>query len=160
MVAKSLSGRSNIVTGVAKALKAHFRKHPLAIVNVKGRAKGTSVQEVVFNLEVCTLNASLVVRFFTRYKVAQSLSFPFVFLASQQETGAVLVSQEPCKVILYRGWGAEIETCRTVEKNTKDERITSAGREGGVQPVISPELLSAIRLECGLKRTQEEEKSL
>ncbi|XP_057491220.1 CRM-domain containing factor CFM2, chloroplastic isoform X2 [Actinidia eriantha] len=120
-------GRSNIVTGVAKALKAHFQKHPLAIVNVKGRAKGTSVQEVVFNLE--------------------------------QETGAVLVSQEPCKVILYRGWGAEIETCRTVENNTKDVRISSASREGGVWPVISPELLSAIRLECGLKRPQEEEKA-
>lgn len=47
-------GRSNIVTGVAKTIKAHFEKHPLAIVNVKGRAKGTSVREVVFKLEVCT----------------------------------------------------------------------------------------------------------
>lgn len=46
------SGRSNIVTGVAKTIKAHFQKHPLAIVNVKGRAKGTSVQEVIFKLEV------------------------------------------------------------------------------------------------------------
>ena len=46
------SGKSNIVTGVAKAIKAHFQKHPLAIVNIKGRAKGTSVQEVVFKLEV------------------------------------------------------------------------------------------------------------
>lgn len=50
-----LPGRSNIVTGVAKVIKAHFEKYPLAIVNVKGRAKGTSVQEVVFQLEVCTL---------------------------------------------------------------------------------------------------------
>ncbi|XVF16488.1 hypothetical protein REPUB_Repub10bG0035500 [Reevesia pubescens] len=66
-------GRSNIVTGVAKAIKAHFQKHPLAIVNVKGRAKGTSVQEVVLKL--------------------------------QEATGAILVSQEPSKVILYRGWG-------------------------------------------------------
>lgn len=46
------SGRSNIITGVAKTIKEHFQKHPLAIVNVKGRAKGTSVQEVVFKLEV------------------------------------------------------------------------------------------------------------
>lgn len=48
-------GRSNIVTGVAKAIKAHLQKHPLAIVNVKGRAKGTSVQELVSKLEVCSL---------------------------------------------------------------------------------------------------------
>ncbi|KAL2505108.1 CRM family member 2 [Abeliophyllum distichum] len=67
-------GRSNVIMGVVKAIKAHFQKHPLAIVNVKGRAKGTSVQEVIFKLE--------------------------------QATGAVLVSQEPSKVILYRGWGA------------------------------------------------------
>ncbi|KAH8519151.1 hypothetical protein H0E87_000821 [Populus deltoides] len=45
-------GRSNIVTGVAKTIKAHFQRHPFAIVHVKGRAKGTSVQEVVSKLEV------------------------------------------------------------------------------------------------------------
>jgi len=43
-----------MVTGVAKTIMTHFKKHPLAIVNVKGRAKGTSVQELVFQLEVCT----------------------------------------------------------------------------------------------------------
>lgn len=43
-----------MVNGVAKTIMVHFKKHPLAIVNVKGRAKGTSVQEVVFQLEVCT----------------------------------------------------------------------------------------------------------
>ncbi|KAL6960661.1 hypothetical protein U1Q18_038425 [Sarracenia purpurea var. burkii] len=112
-------GKSNIVTGVAKTIKAHFRKHPLAIVNVKGRAKGTSVQEVVFELE--------------------------------QATGAVLVSQEPSKVILYRGWGAEVERGRTAEKNTEFARKTSAEIEGGLRPFVSPELLSAIRLECGLQ---------
>lgn len=48
----NLSGKSNIVTGVAKTIKTHFQKHPLAIVNIKGRAKGTSVQEVVSELEV------------------------------------------------------------------------------------------------------------
>lgn len=47
-----LSGKSNIVTGLAKAIKDHFRKLPFVIVNVKGRAKGTSVQELVLKLEV------------------------------------------------------------------------------------------------------------
>ncbi|KAI3665924.1 hypothetical protein L6452_44559 [Arctium lappa] len=47
-------GRSNIVSGVAKTIKTHFEKHPLAIVNIKGRAKGTSVQEVVSKLEEAT----------------------------------------------------------------------------------------------------------
>ncbi|XP_052196230.1 CRM-domain containing factor CFM2, chloroplastic isoform X2 [Diospyros lotus] len=120
-------GRSNVVTGVAKAIKAHFKKHPLAIVNVKGRAEGTSVQEVVFKLE--------------------------------QATGAVLVSQEPSKVILYRGWRAEEETIGLTEagKNTQDARKTASGREGGVGPVISAELMSAIRLECGLNNSTQKE---
>lgn len=30
----------------------HFQRNPLAIVNVKGRAKGTSVQEVIAKLKV------------------------------------------------------------------------------------------------------------
>lgn len=47
-----LSGKSNIVSGLAKAIKDHFRKLPFVIVNVKGRAKGTSVQELVLKLEV------------------------------------------------------------------------------------------------------------
>lgn len=41
------------MSGIAKTIKTHFQKHPLAIVNVKGRAKGTSIQELVFKLEVC-----------------------------------------------------------------------------------------------------------
>lgn len=52
----NISGKSNVVTGVAKAIKDHFKKYPLAIVNVKGRAKGTSVQELVFKLEVCAVH--------------------------------------------------------------------------------------------------------
>lgn len=48
------AGRSNIVSGVAKTIKTHFQKHPLAIVNIKGRAKGTSVQQLVSKLEVYT----------------------------------------------------------------------------------------------------------
>lgn len=45
-------GRSNVVTGLARTLKMHFQKNPLAIVNVKGRANGTSVQEVIAKLKV------------------------------------------------------------------------------------------------------------
>ncbi|KAJ9135254.1 hypothetical protein P3X46_032462 [Hevea brasiliensis] len=119
-------GRSNIVTGVAKAIKTHFKKYPLAIVNVKGRAKGTSVQEVVFQLE--------------------------------QATGGVLVSQEPSKVILYRGWGAFDEPGHKGFKNARNVGITSVGREGRSQRTVPPELVAAIRLECGLQCDQEQNK--
>ncbi|KAL2335609.1 hypothetical protein Fmac_016822 [Flemingia macrophylla] len=105
-------GKSNIVTGLAKAIKAHFQKHPLAIVNVKGRAKGTSIQEVVSKLE--------------------------------QATGAVLVSQELNKVILYRGWGEE-------EKPSSGKNVNKVDKEGEAKPRVSPELLEAIRVECGLE---------
>lgn len=110
-------GRSNTISGVAKTIITHFQKHPLAIVNVKGRAKGTSVQEVVFKLE--------------------------------QATGAVLVSQEPSKVILYRGWGGNVESGNSVMNKHEQTRI-SAG-------IISPELMSAIRVECGLQKVQNED---
>ncbi|XP_065877856.1 CRM-domain containing factor CFM2, chloroplastic [Euphorbia lathyris] len=111
-------GRSNIVSGVAKQIKLHFQKHPLAIVNIKGRAKGTSIQEVVFQLE--------------------------------QATGALLVSQEPSKVILYRGWGAFDEP-----GSKQDTRNMSVGGEAMYARAVSPELMAAIRLECGLpKRNQ------
>ncbi|KAI8533782.1 hypothetical protein RHMOL_Rhmol10G0035900 [Rhododendron molle] len=120
-------GKSKIVTGVAKTIKTPFQRHPLAIVNVKGRAKGTSVQELVSNLE--------------------------------EATGAVLVSHKTNEVILYRGWGAEVEPGQPVEMNDiKDAMKTSVGRKGEFRPVISPELLDAIRLECGLHRTPEEVK--
>ncbi|XP_022774444.1 CRM-domain containing factor CFM2, chloroplastic isoform X2 [Durio zibethinus] len=111
-------GRSNIVTGVAKAIKAHFQKHPLAIVNVKGRAKGTSVQEVVLKL--------------------------------QEATGAVLVSQEPSKVILYRGWGASDELVHGDKRNINDTSVQN-------RPAVSTELIAAIRFECGLQLQPEEE---
>uniref|UniRef100_A0A0A0LC83 CRM domain-containing protein n=1 Tax=Cucumis sativus TaxID=3659 RepID=A0A0A0LC83_CUCSA len=102
-------GKSNVITGVAKAIKEHFKKHSLAIVNVKGRAKGTSVQEIVFKLE--------------------------------QATGAVLVSQEPSKVILYRGWEEEDRKQKaTMMKNSGEDRLS-----------MSSELMAAIRIECGLR---------
>ncbi|KAK4282467.1 hypothetical protein QN277_013841 [Acacia crassicarpa] len=103
-------GKSNVVSGIAKQIKAHFEKHPLAIVNVKGRAKGTSVKEVVFKLE--------------------------------EATGGVLVSQEPSKVILYRGWGAgDADSLNKGKGRVKEERP---------KPTVSPQLLEAIRIECGL----------
>ncbi|KAF5191132.1 Crm-domain containing factor cfm2 protein [Thalictrum thalictroides] len=114
-------GRNNIVTGVAKTIKTHFEKNPLAIVNVKGRAEGTSVQEVIFKLE--------------------------------QATGAVLVSQETNKVILYRGWGME-EGQGHGKNKTKTRSMT--GKQGNAQTVVSPQLLEAIRLECGLQINKEE----
>ncbi|KAK8586900.1 hypothetical protein V6N12_021420 [Hibiscus sabdariffa] len=111
-------GRSNVVTGLAKAINAHFQKHPLAIVNVKGRAKGTSVHEVVLKL--------------------------------QEATGAVLISQEPSKVILYRGWGVNEEAARSDKRNVKDTSVQN-------QPAVSPELIAAIKFECGLQQCQEEQ---
>ncbi|XP_050224247.1 CRM-domain containing factor CFM2, chloroplastic isoform X2 [Mercurialis annua] len=120
-------GRSNIVTGVAKVIKAHFKNYPLAIVNVKGRAKGTSVQEVVFQLE--------------------------------QATGGVLVSQEPTKIILYRGWGAFDEQRYKGKKNAQDAGKTSVPGENRSQVAVSFELMEAIRLECGLQNKQEYKQS-
>lgn len=105
-------GKSNILSGVAKAIKDNFKKYPLVIVNVKGRAKGTSVQEVIFEL--------------------------------QQATGALLVSQEPSKIILYRGWGVDLGAGRA---NASKDNIF---KRQGTRPTVSPELIAAMRLECGL----------
>ncbi|XP_072972731.1 CRM-domain containing factor CFM2, chloroplastic isoform X2 [Typha angustifolia] len=102
-------GRNNVLSGVAKTIKTHFKKHPLAIVNIKGRATGTSVQQLIFELE--------------------------------QATGAVLVSREPNKVILYRGWG-EGDTPGTGKENDVNTFRVGDG--------ISPQLMEAIRVECGL----------
>lgn len=104
-------GKSNVVTGIAKAIRDHFKKHHLAIVNVKGRAKGTSVQEVVFQLE--------------------------------QATGALLVSHEPTKIILYRGWGGGVDIGH-VNSSQHDIQASVPSM------AVSPELLEAMRLECGL----------
>ncbi|KAK3413305.1 hypothetical protein EUGRSUZ_I01877 [Eucalyptus grandis] len=115
-------GRSNIVSGIAKTIKTHFQKHPLAIVNVKGRAKGTSIQELVFKLE--------------------------------QATGAVLVSQEPNKVILYRGWGADVESSFSHSRGREVGKFSE--KSGEARPLVSPELVAAIKLECGLPSNHEE----
>ena len=80
-------GRNNIVSGVAKAIMVHFKKHPLAIVNVKGRAKGTSVQEVVFKLEVCIPEALFFVFKYrlTRLADSSSLSLSLLYPHSKQQ---------------------------------------------------------------------------
>ncbi|KAL8471446.1 hypothetical protein ACS0TY_028918 [Phlomoides rotata] len=109
-------GKSNVIGGVARAIKDHFKRHPLAIVHIKGRAKGTSAREVIYNLE--------------------------------QATGAVLVSQEPSKIILYRGWGSGIEP--------DQPKHDSVGGDLKARLPVSPELISAIRSECGLKSVSEE----
>ncbi|XP_047062936.1 CRM-domain containing factor CFM2, chloroplastic [Lolium rigidum] len=100
-------GRNNVITGVATTIRTHFKKHPLAIVNIKNRADGTPVQQLISELE--------------------------------EATGSVLVSREPNKVILYRGWGAEMS-----QKSSKEDSTVEGEKE-----VISPQLLEAIRLECG-----------
>lgn len=105
-------GRNNVISGVAKTIKTHFKKHPLAIVNIKGRAKGTSVQDLIFELE--------------------------------QATGAVLVSREPNKVILYRGWGGEEGEAPGGVKEGKASK-------GDKKDTVSSQLMAAIRLECGLQ---------
>ena len=125
-------------------------------MNIKGRAKGTSVQEVVFKLEVCTHKSLFFVFTFrlTRLTESFSLSLSLSLLCSQQATGAVLVSQEPSKVILYRGWGVG-NIGQTEKKNAID-----AGKEGGTRPTVSPELFAAIRMECGLQFHEKEEATL
>ncbi|CAH9099635.1 unnamed protein product [Cuscuta epithymum] len=116
-------GKGDISTGVAKVIKTHFKKHPLAVVNVKGRAIGTSVREVASELE--------------------------------QATGAILVCHETNKVILYRGWGAAgIEATRTTGSGN------ATREQQKVQMAVSPELISAIRAECGLQLDHKEDASL
>uniref|UniRef100_A0A0E0KRK7 CRM-domain containing factor CFM3, chloroplastic/mitochondrial n=1 Tax=Oryza punctata TaxID=4537 RepID=A0A0E0KRK7_ORYPU len=102
-------GRNNVITGVAKTIKTHFKKHPLAIVNIKNRADGTPIQQLISELE--------------------------------EATGSVLVSREPNKVILYRGWGADVAQ-NSLSGSNSTEQVE--------KEVISPQLLEAIRLECGL----------
>lgn len=73
----------------------------------------------------------------------------------QEETGALLVSQEPSKVILYRGWGAEEEMQSFYpNSNVKNSiNLTTSSQRGLVNdpPPVSPALIEAIRLECGLE---------
>lgn len=73
-------------------------------------------------------------------------------LIMQEETGALLVSQEPSKVILYRGWGAEEEMKSFYPNNNVKSSINLTSTKSFVEdpPHVSPALIEAIRLECGL----------
>lgn len=84
-------GRSNIVAGLAKAVRLYFQKQPFAIVGVKGRAKGTPVVEIIQQIE--------------------------------EATGAVLVSREPNKLIIYRGWPAGEQRPDMVTEDEKEEEV-------------------------------------
>ncbi|KAH9287961.1 hypothetical protein KI387_032078, partial [Taxus chinensis] len=45
-------GKKNVVSDLAKSIRSRFKKHALVKVEVKGRARGTSVAEIAFQLEV------------------------------------------------------------------------------------------------------------
>ncbi|KAL2635271.1 hypothetical protein R1flu_006750 [Riccia fluitans] len=47
-------GASNVVSGLGRAIRIHFQKHALVKVGVKGRAKGTPVEEIISQLENAT----------------------------------------------------------------------------------------------------------
>lgn len=78
-------------------------------------------------------------------------SILWIRFSLQRATGGVLVSREPSKVILYRGWGARDQPGKRKGYNERVSGNTPAGQEDEVRQVISPELISAIRLECGLQ---------
>lgn len=76
----------------------------------------------------------------------------------QQATGAVLVSQEPNKVILYRGWGADVESSFSHGKGREASKFSE--KSGQAHPLVSPELMAAIQLECGLPSNHKERATL
>lgn len=85
--------------------------------------------------------------------LVKNLDLALFFL--QRATGAVLISREPSKVILHRVWGAGDELGpgpgQGMEKKTIEPGKTRIGRDNKVKTVISPELISAIKHECGLE---------
>lgn len=113
-------GRSNVVTGVAKTIKTHFKKYPLAIVNIKGRAKGTSAQEVIFELEVCyqALIATHV------KKDACSFSSYVSFCTANDWRGTSITRAQQSDFIQRLGGGRDAR--RQSEEGRSEERV----REG------------------------------
>ncbi|XP_057858738.2 CRM-domain containing factor CFM2, chloroplastic isoform X2 [Cryptomeria japonica] len=47
-------GKKNVVSDLAKSIRSRFKKHSLVKVEVKDRAKGTSISEIAFQLEEAT----------------------------------------------------------------------------------------------------------
>lgn len=72
----------------------------------------------------------------------------------EQATGSVLVSQEPSKVILYKRRGSE-EPIQDGENTKLDSKNCRVNVERKGRGLVSPELMSAIRMECGLKLASE-----
>lgn len=106
----------------------------------------------MLELEVCILYNPLFS--FARAALSnqvKSIDLALYFL--QRATGAVLVSQEPSKIILHRGWGAgdKHRPGQSMENKTIESGSTPTGQENKVKTVISPELITAIKLECGLE---------
>lgn len=48
-----LSGRSNVVSGLARAVRMAFLQQHLVKVGIRGRAPGTPVEDIIEELEVC-----------------------------------------------------------------------------------------------------------
>ncbi|XP_075501213.1 CRM-domain containing factor CFM2, chloroplastic isoform X2 [Primulina tabacum] len=86
---------------------------------------------------------------------ADGTSIREVVHSLEQATGSVLVSQEPSKVILYKPRGSEVEPIQDGENtklDSKNYRVNVVRKDQGL---VSPELISAIRMECGLKLSSE-----
>jgi hypothetical protein len=64
------SGKSNVVAGLAKSIRLYLQKHAFVKVSVKGRAKGTPVAEIVQQLEVSLLPATM--PWWVGYRIVQS----------------------------------------------------------------------------------------
>lgn len=65
------------------------------------------------------------------------------------------MSQEPSKVILYKRQGSEEETIQDGENTKSDSKNYRVNVERKGRGLVSPELMSAIRMECGLKLASE-----
>lgn len=85
--------------------------------------------------------------------LVKNIALALYFL--QRATGGVLVSREPSKIILHRGRGSGDEPepgpGQNMENKTIESGNTQIGRDIKVKTIISPELISAIKLECGLE---------
>ena len=49
---------------------------------------------------------------------------------------------------------------RDIPGHTEKKNVIDVGKEGGTRPTVSPELLAAIRMECGLQGHVKEETTL
>ncbi|CAI7862055.1 unnamed protein product [Closterium sp. NIES-54] len=139
------TGRSNVVEGLARAIRLHFTRHALVKVGIRGRAAGTPAQEIVKQLEVrggakgmpgCAVVSPWVCAAAHLGLIGLSVTLTGVLCAVwrvQEATGGVFVSQEPSKVVLYRGW----------------EDGQPAPWEGPRVMQVTPQLVAAMQSEAG-----------